>query len=69
MLYAASSMRLPIVMTVANRALSAPLSVWGDHSDAMAVRDTGWIQIFTENGQEVADNILCAFTSRKTGGR
>ncbi|TET26035.1 MAG: pyruvate ferredoxin oxidoreductase [Dehalococcoidia bacterium] len=60
-LYIASSMRLPIVMTVANRALSAPLSVWGDHSDAMAVRDTGWIQMFTENGQEVIDNILCAF--------
>ena len=60
-LYVASSMRLPIVMTVANRALSAPISVWGDHSDAMAVRDTGWIQIFTENGQEVVDNVLCAF--------
>jgi pyruvate ferredoxin oxidoreductase alpha subunit len=60
-LYVASSMRLPIVMTVANRALSAPLSVWGDHSDVMAVRDTGWIQIFTENGQEVIDNVLCAF--------
>jgi len=60
-LYVASSMQLPIVMTVANRALSAPLSVWGDHSDVMAVRDTGWIQIFAENGQEVFDNILCAF--------
>jgi len=60
-LYVASSMRLPVVMTVANRALSAPLSVWGDHSDAMAVRDTGWIQIFTENGQEVVDNVFCAF--------
>ena len=60
-LYVASSMRLPIVMTVANRAISAPLSIWGDHSDAMAVRDTGWIQIFTENGQEVVDNVLCAF--------
>jgi pyruvate ferredoxin oxidoreductase alpha subunit len=60
-LYIASSMRLPVVMTVANRALSAPLSVWGDHSDAMAVRDTGWIQMFTENGQEVIDNTLCAF--------
>ncbi len=60
-LYIASSMRLPIVMTVANRALSAPLSVWGDHSDVMSVRDTGWIQIFTENGQEVVDNVLCAF--------
>jgi len=60
-LYIASSMRLPIVMAVANRALSAPLSVWGDHSDAMAVRDTGWIQIFVENGQEAIDNVLCAF--------
>ena len=60
-LYVASSMRLPVVMAVANRALSAPLSVWGDHSDAMAVRDTGWIQIFVENGQEAVDNVLCAF--------
>src|SRR3990172_5381347 len=60
-LYVASSMRLPIVMAVANRALSAPLSVWGDLSDAMSVRDTGWIQIFTENGQEVVDNLFCAF--------
>src|SRR5512136_2646705 len=59
--YVASSMRLPIVMAVANRALSSPLSVWGDHSDVMAVRDTGWIQIFVENGQEAVDNTLCAF--------
>ena len=60
-LYVASSMRLPIVMTVANRALSAPINIGNDHSDAMSVRDTGWIQIFTENGQEVVDNVLCAF--------
>jgi len=59
--YVASSMRLPIVMAVANRALSAPISVWGDHSDVMAVRDTGWIQIFVENGQQTVDNALCAF--------
>ncbi len=59
--YVASSMRLPIVMVVANRALSGPLSVWGDHSDVMAVRDTGWIQIFAENGQEAVDNTICAF--------
>jgi pyruvate ferredoxin oxidoreductase alpha subunit len=59
--YVASAMRLPIVMAVTNRALSAPLSVWGDHSDVMAVRDTGWIQIFTENGQETIDQTLCAF--------
>lgn len=60
-LYVASSMRLPLVMAVANRALSAPLSIWGDHSDVMAVRDTGWIQIFVANGQETFDNTLCAF--------
>lgn len=60
-LYVASSMRLPIVMNVANRALSGPLNVWGDHSDVMATRDVGWIQIFTENGQEVFDLTLCAF--------
>ena len=60
-LYIASSMRLPVVMAVANRALSAPLSIWGDHSDVMAVRDTGWIQIFAANGQESFDSVLCAF--------
>lgn len=60
-LYVASGMRLPIVMAVANRALSAPISIWGDHSDVMAVRDTGWIQIFVENGQEAVDHTLCAF--------
>jgi len=60
-LYVASAMQLPMVMAVADRALSAPISVWGDHSDAMAVRDTGWIQIFVENGQEAVDNTICAF--------
>ncbi len=60
-LYVASAMQLPVVMAVVNRALSSPLSVWSDHSDAMSCRDTGWIQIFVENGQEVVDNILCAF--------
>jgi pyruvate ferredoxin oxidoreductase alpha subunit len=59
--YVASAMRLPIVMAVTNRALSSPLSVWGDHSDVMSVRDTGWIQIFVENGQEAVDNTICAF--------
>jgi pyruvate ferredoxin oxidoreductase alpha subunit len=60
-LYVASAMRFPIVMAVANRALAAPISIWGDHSDAMAVRDTGWVQIFVANGQETFDNVLCAF--------
>ena len=60
-LYVASAMRFPIVMAVANRALSAPISIWGEHSDAMATRDVGWIQIFVENGQEAVDNVVCAF--------
>ncbi len=60
-LYVASAMRLPIVMAVANRALSGPLNVWGDQSDLMAVRDTGWIQLICENGQEALDMTLCAF--------
>jgi pyruvate ferredoxin oxidoreductase alpha subunit len=60
-LYVASAMRLPVIMVVANRALSAPLNVWGDHSDAMAVRDCGWIQIFAENGQQAHDLTTCAF--------
>lgn len=59
--YVAASMRLPIVMAVANRALSSPLSIWCDHSDMMSVRDCGWIQIVTENGQQAADNTICAF--------
>jgi len=60
-LFIASSMRLPIVMTVANRALSGPLSIWNDHSDVMASRDCGWIQYFVENGQEAFDHVLIAF--------
>jgi pyruvate ferredoxin oxidoreductase alpha subunit len=60
-LFVASGMRLPIVMVVANRALSAPLSIWPDHSDMMSVRDTGWIQIVIENGQQAMDNVICAF--------
>jgi pyruvate ferredoxin oxidoreductase alpha subunit len=60
-LYIASSSRLPIVLTVANRALSGPLNVWGDHSDAMATRDCGWIQVFSINGQEAFDQTICAF--------
>jgi pyruvate ferredoxin oxidoreductase alpha subunit len=60
-LYVAPASRLPVVLAVANRALSGPLSVWGDHSDVMAVRDCGWIQVFVENGQEAFDLVLCAF--------
>jgi pyruvate ferredoxin oxidoreductase alpha subunit len=60
-LLVAASLRLPIVMAVANRALSGPLNIWGDHSDAMITRDAGWIQIFIENGQQAFDQTLCAF--------
>ncbi|MBS7609816.1 pyruvate ferredoxin oxidoreductase [Candidatus Bathyarchaeota archaeon] len=61
MLYIASSLRLPIVMAVANRALSAPLNIHGDHSDMMGSRDCGWVQIYAENAQEVYDWIIQAF--------
>lgn len=60
-LFIASGMRLPIVMAAVNRALSSPLSIWGDHSDIMATRDTGWVMVFCENGQEVVDSIIMAF--------
>lgn len=60
-LFIASGMRLPIVMAVANRSLSAPISIWNDHSDIMAERDIGWIQYFAENGQEVLDLTITAF--------
>lgn len=59
-LYIASGLRLPIVMTLVNRALSAPINIHGDHSDAMGARDSGWIQLFCENAQEVYDNLLQA---------
>jgi len=61
MLHIASGDRLPIVMPVVNRALSAPLNIHGDHSDAMGARDTGWIQLWSENGQESYDNTIQAF--------
>lgn len=60
-LFIVSALRLPIVMAVANRALSAPISIWGDHSDIMSERDSGWIQFFAENGQEVFDLTITAF--------
>jgi pyruvate ferredoxin oxidoreductase alpha subunit len=59
--YIASGMRLPMVMILANRTMSAPLSIWNDHSDAMSIRDCGWIQLFVENGQEVYDHVFVAY--------
>ena len=61
MLYIASGLRCPIVMGVANRALSAPLNIHGDHSDMMGSRDCGWIQIYAENAQEAYDWTILAF--------
>lgn len=59
-LYIASGMRLPIVMAVANRALSAPINIHGDHSDALGSRDAGWIQLYAESVQEVYDSVIQA---------
>jgi pyruvate ferredoxin oxidoreductase alpha subunit len=61
MLYIAAGLRLPIVAAVVNRSLSAPINIHGDHSDAMGARDSGWIQIFSENCQEAYDNFIQAF--------
>ncbi len=54
-------LRLPVVMAVANRAISGPINIWNDHSDTMAVRDCGWVQVFVENGQEAVDMTLISF--------
>jgi len=58
--YIAASLRLPIVMPVVNRALSGPINIHCDHSDSMGARDSGWIQLYSENCQEVYDNIIQA---------
>jgi len=60
-MYIASSLRCPIVMGVANRALSAPINIHGDHSDMMGSRDCGWIQVYVENSQEAYDSVIQAF--------
>jgi pyruvate ferredoxin oxidoreductase alpha subunit len=59
--YIASGLRLPILMIISNRTLSAPLSIWNDHSDTMSIRDCGWIQFFVENGQEVYDHVFVSY--------
>ena len=60
MIYIASSLRLPIVLSLVNRAVSGPLNIHNDHSDAMGVRDSGWIMLFSENNQEAYDNTIMA---------
>ena len=59
--YNAGGLGLPIVMTLANRAVGAPINIWNDHSDAMAARDAGWVQLFAETIQEAADLHIQAF--------
>ncbi|MDR0355542.1 MAG: pyruvate ferredoxin oxidoreductase [Deltaproteobacteria bacterium] len=61
MVFIAPVLRTPIVLAVANRALSAPINIWNDHSDIMSVRDTGWISVFAENGQEALDLTIMSF--------
>ncbi|MBU4246343.1 MAG: pyruvate ferredoxin oxidoreductase [Nanoarchaeota archaeon] len=60
-LFASAGLRLPLVMTVTNRALSAPLSIWNDHQDSISERDSGWIQIYVETNQEAVDTHIQAF--------
>ncbi len=59
--YNAAGLGLPIVMTIGNRAIGAPINIWNDHSDSMALRDAGWIQLYAENNQEAADLHIQAF--------
>ena len=59
--YNASGLGLPIVMTIGNRAIGAPINIWNDHSDSMSMRDSGWIQLFAETNQEAADLHIQAF--------
>jgi pyruvate ferredoxin oxidoreductase alpha subunit len=59
--YNASGLGLPIVMTVANRAIGAPINIWNDHSDALSQRDSGWLQVFAETNQEALDLHIQAF--------
>ena len=59
--YNAAGLGLPVVMTIANRAIGAPINIWNDHSDAMSQRDAGWIQLYAETNQEAADLHIQAF--------
>jgi pyruvate ferredoxin oxidoreductase alpha subunit len=68
MLFVTSGCRAPVVMAIANRALSAPLNIHGDQSDSMAERDSGWIQVYVENSQEAYDSIIQAFKIAEDAG-
>ncbi|MGD8718705.1 MAG: transketolase C-terminal domain-containing protein [Candidatus Zixiibacteriota bacterium] len=67
-LYIAASLRLPITMTVVNRALSGPINIHCDHSDTMGARDSGWIQLYAENPQEAYDLLLIAMKAGENHG-
>jgi pyruvate ferredoxin oxidoreductase alpha subunit len=60
-LYNASGLGLPVVMTVANRAIGAPINIWNDHSDTMSQRDSGWLQLYAQDNQQAADLHVLAF--------
>jgi pyruvate ferredoxin oxidoreductase alpha subunit len=59
--YCTAPMRLPVLMVLANRSLSSPISIWNDHTDVMSIRDCGWIQYFAENGQDVFDHVIISY--------
>ncbi|MCK4883815.1 MAG: pyruvate ferredoxin oxidoreductase, partial [Candidatus Diapherotrites archaeon] len=61
LLHVTSGMRLPVVMTVANRALSAPINIWNDWQDSISARDSGWIQLYCESNQEALDTMIQAY--------
>lgn len=65
-LFNIAGLRLPVVLTCANRAISAPISIWNDHQDAMAVRDAGWVQLWAETNQEAADLHIQAYRLAET---
>lgn len=60
-LFVVSGMRLPVVIAIANRALSAPINIWNDHQDSISERDSGWIQLYVESAQEALDTIIQAY--------
>ena len=63
--YNASGLGLPIVMTIANRAIGSPINIWNDHSDSMSQRDSGWLQLYAENNQEAETYIFRHFESQR----
>ena len=57
-LFVTAGMRLPVVMAVANRALSSPINIWNDHQDSISAKDAGWLQLYVESAQEATDFII-----------